>query len=66
MNFKEKLKENGMTVKDLSDQLEITRVITSRKVNNKNDWKFKEILKIANLLKIDSIKELQLLLKGDN
>lgn len=47
INISKLLKDKNITVKDMSNELEISRQHVYNKLNGKNEWTFKEIVIIS-------------------
>lgn len=55
--IKEKGRDKGIKLSDLSKMLNISNTAFSLKLNNKKDFKLNEILKLKELLSISSLDE---------
>ena len=55
--FKKKMKDKGLKQMYIAEKIGITSYSLSLKINNKNDFKSKEIQKICELLSINTLEE---------
>lgn len=55
--FKKKMKDRGLKQMYIAEKIGITSYSLSLKINNKNDFKSKEIQKICEILSINTLEE---------
>lgn len=55
--FKKKMKDKGLKQMFIAEKIGITSYSLSLKINNKNDFKSKEIQKICEILSINTLEE---------
>ena len=55
--FKKKMKDKGLKQMYIAEKIGITSYSLSLKINNKNDFKSKEIQKICEILSINTLEE---------